>query len=531
MTSKRPPFTMLTRRDFLQLLGLTTTTAALTACGAPAAQEDADSTTVPEQIAGEPRRGGTLRVAFASTITKFDPALASIMEEFHSALAIYEGLVRVDQNLAPQPGLATAWEASDDLLTWTFTLREGVTFQHGAPVTAQDVVYTYERILDPDLGSPAQNMLTAVERVEAVDDMTVRFSLNNPIADFLLYTASPRLVIVPHDYNAEQLASEPSGSGPFRLGEQRPGEQTTFIRNETYWDGSRPYLDDLRFVYIAESPTRVEALRSGTVDVIYQLGPEVAPVLEQSNDVRVSEIPGGGHTLIAMDVTAPPFDDLRVRQAFKHCVDREGVLQAVLQGRGMLGNDQPISPADPNWADVAPLANDIERAKELLAEAGYADGLEVTLTTSEVRPGMVPLSVAFQEMAKSAGITITIDQLPAETFWTEGYMQTNLFTGNWPMYESPDIMLSEGYQSGGAWHETGWDNPDLDALIVAARGEADPAERQDLYRQIQETISRDGGVIISTFRPFILAMRPNVQGLQQLPTEVMLFQDVWLAQS
>ncbi|NCC32165.1 MAG: ABC transporter substrate-binding protein [Chloroflexia bacterium] len=370
--------------------------------------------------------------------------------------------------------------------------------------------------------------MNMVDRVEAVDDTTVRFYLNAPTIDFPAYTSLGWFLIVAHDRTAEQLATEPSGTGPFRFSEQRAGEQTTMVRNEAYWNAPRPYLDELRFVYIADAAARIEALRSNIVDVIWQIEPEVVAALEQNADLQVIKTPSGEHNSLVMDVTSAPFDDVRVRQAFKHCVDREGMVQAVLQGYGVAGNDQPVAPNDPAWADIAPLAYDPARAKALLAEAGYPDGLEITLATSDSRPGMVPMAVAFQEMAKPAGITVAIERHPGETYWTEVFMQTNFFTSKWSVFANADMLLHMGYRSDGAWLETGIQDPALDALISEVRSEADPAQRQAMYREIQELISYEGGEIIPYFKSLLSTAHAKVQGVQMLTTSWMYFDETWL---
>lgn len=532
---KKSPFTStrVTRRSFLKLLGGTTAATALSACGtssSPTAQED-EPTADTEQTTSEPRRGGVLRVAFPPSNDSLDPAFLSSFESWNASLAVHETLVHMDNNLALQPLLATAWEPSEDGLTWTFTLREGVTFHDGTPFTADDVAFSFNRILDPDLGSIYARQIHFVERVTAVDEQTVAFTLRSPNLDLPAIITMPTFGIVKHDRSDDDIASEPIGTGPFRLTEYMPDERVHLARHESYWQEGLPYLDEVQHIYLAEEVTRVSSLGDGTVDAIWQLGVESIPVVEAQPDTIMTEVPSGSFQEIFMKVTEPPFDDVRVRQALKHCVDREGMIQGVLQGYGTIGNDQPVSPLNPFWADIPPLEYDVERARELLAEAGHADGLTVTLTTTNSRPGMLESAIVLQEMAKAAGITIELEREPPGTYWAD-WQELPFGVGNIPTVPSTDELLTMmNHSEGLANPSTSWHTPEVNGLIEAARAETDETRRQELYREAQQIISRDGARIIAYYRPLFTARRSQVQNLNLIPTSMFDFREVWLAEA
>ena len=512
-------FRSMDRRDFLKVAGVTTGALFL---GGHGLSRFAKAST-------EIQRGGTLRAAFPGTSGRLDPALVTNNEDYAIAFAVYNGLVWVDHTLTPQPDLAESWTPSDDLITWTFKLKQGIKFHHGTPFTADDVVYTFERILDPDLGSPARSVLGFVDRLEKVDDYTVNFYLKTPSADLPTSLGAVQNRVVPHDRTAEQLAEEPLGTGPFTLAEYIPGDHTTLVRNEHYWEKDLPYLDKVRHVYMPEEATQIAALTAGSIDVMWQLGFENIPIVEKYPDTKVGEAPSGLYQDIVMRVTEEPFTDNRVRLALKYCVDREGMRQVVLRGRGDLGNDQPIPPVNPFYADIPARQRNIEKAKALLTEAGYPNGLDLTLYTSPVRPGLVEYAVAFQEMAKPAGVKVKIERVPADGYWSKYWMKVPLCMSNWNMRPTADEILSTAYHSEAKWNESDFKNPELSRLIVAARGEKDMEKRKELYAQAQKLLSDEGGVVISYFKSVFMAMRKEVQNFHPHPVAWMNFRDTWLS--
>lgn len=520
------------RRRFLQSAGMSAGLLVLAACGGGGDEPAADAPASAPAAAGEPQRGGTLRVAFPGTPGQLDPAQLFTNEDYHIGINIFDALVRMDSSLTAQPELATSWTASEDLLTWDFTLREGVQFHHGTDFNADDVVYTFERILDPATASPLRTVMSYLESVERVDEYTARFNLSSPNADLVAAIGTPQARIVCRDQTFEQLTTEPMGTGPYRLVEFVPGDHSLIERNENYWDEGLPYLDAVRMAYMPEQATQVAALQGGSVDAMWQLSFENIPNIDASPGVRVMDVASGLYQPICMQVDQEPFTDPLVREALKLCADRAGIQQVVVQGLGDIGNDQPVPPINPYYAeDLAPREQNIERARELLAEAGYADGLDLTLYTSASRPGMVELAVAFQEMARPAGVNITIERTPPDVYWSEYWMQVPMYVSNWNFRVSADETLAIAFHSEAAWNETNYQNPELDALIDQARGEPDEETRADLYAQAQRIISEDGGVVVSYFKPVVSAAREVAHNVEPLPTALMFFRESWLEAS
>jgi peptide/nickel transport system substrate-binding protein len=520
--------TVLNRRQLLQWLGAATTGLTLVACAeaAPSAQPE-----VAASPASQPQRGGLLRIAFADTLTQLDPALAVSNAEIAYGFTVFENLTSVDYTDPAYPViplLAESWATSEDGRVWTFQLRAGVKFHHDAPLTAADVVYTMQRILDPALGSAGNSQLQLVEAVTAVDERQVQFTLRSPHVEFPRVLSTFALQIVPQGYTSEQLAATPSGTGPFRVQSHTAGERLVLVRNEAYWEQPLPYLDEVQHLYITDPSAQQTALLGETVDLLAQVSAPTLALLQAGPPLTIIEYPLGFYPLFAMRTDQPPFDDMRVRQALKHAVDRDALRKVVWREHGTAGNDQPVSPASPFWADAPALAYDVAKAKALLAEAGYADGLTVSLAVAEITPGIVDAAVVLQEMAKAAGITITLERTATDSYWAEKYMQTPFFVSFWPGLADPDEILTFGYHSQGFFNESGWSKPELDQAIEAARAESDPANRQALYADIQRVIATEGGVLIPYFSPQFMAMRNTVQAVP--PFVVPLVRGAWLVQ-
>ena len=519
------------RRRFLQLTGGTTLLLALNAC-ASGLQAPPAASPGPASQAGQPQRGGVLRFAPLDTPVSLDPARYSTAADIYLAATVYEGLVATDTSdpsFPIVPRLAESWEVSEDGKVWTFHLRQGVKFHHGTLFTAQDVLYTFARIQDPALAATGYERIRAVEQVEAVDDHTVRFHLNSPVVTFLgtLGDALAALAIVPRDRTSEELAQTPSGTGPFQLNDYTPGERASFQRNEDYWEADLPYLDEVQHLYMSDSTAQIAALTSGTLDAM-SLSSENIAALANNPAVQILQLAPGTQDIFVMRADQAPFQDVRVRQAFKLAVDRPGLRQVVLQGQGELGNDQPIAPGSPFWANLPIPQQDIGKAKELLAAAGYPDGISVQLVVAELWPGITTAAVALQEMVKPAGITIELERVPVDVFWVQYSMQVPFFVSFWFNPLEPDQLLSTVYQSTAVYNESGWQSPELDALIEAGRVESDPTKRKDIYAQAQQLISEQGCVIIPYYRPLLVAASSAVQNLRQ-ELAYSGARDVWLA--
>ena len=259
---------------------------------------------------------------------------------------LYDPLVRVEADFTYAPALAESWETNDDLSSYTFHLRRGVKFHHGKEFKAEDVLFTMNRIRDPEIGVPDAALLDPVVDIVAVDDYTVRFDLNAPNGVFLNAFSIYPMHILPADVDVDRLTLEAFGTGPFILDEWLPGERATMVRNPDYWEEGRPFLDEIVFVGIAEAVTRSEALKSGDVDVVYLLETQSVAGVDAHPDTKVLSVGSAGHFGITMDNSRPPFDNKLVRKAFQAATDRELINQAATLGLGSITYDHPFADSD-----------------------------------------------------------------------------------------------------------------------------------------------------------------------------------------
>ena len=475
------------------------------------------STESPPPTSVEPKRGGTLRVALVKAHTSFDPHIVNDNPDIQLSRHAYDNLILRDpDDLSLIPMLATSWEANDDFTQFTFRLRSGVKFHHGKEFTAEDVVYSFERLLDPDVGSPIAAGLDSVSNVVAVDELTVRFELDHPNSYLPDVLALFHARIIPSDIDPKRLANEEFGTGPFILKEQVVGERFVMVRNPDYWWEGYPCLDQVIFFYIPTPETRAEALKSGAVDVIFDLNASNVPALEAHPETRVSESASASYLTLAMDMRVEPFDDILVRKALQAATNREAILQAAQLGKGGIAFDHPIPPSDEHFwegsQDAVP-PYDVERAKALLAEAGYPDGLDLTLYTSTSAGTVVEMAVAFKESAAPAGIRVKIQREPEDEFWSDVWM-VKPFNTVWWEGRTPDEAFSVVYKSDAIWNESRYSNPRVDELIVNARSQADLADRRESYGEIQRILIDEVPRIIPVFRPIFQGLRHNVRGCE-----------------
>ena len=506
------------RVNVLIVAGLALTLLTFAACSSDDAADDG----------GSGKYGGTLKAAHISDTSTLDPAMTLSLSDQVSNQTMYDNLVLRQPDLSLRPMLAVSWEANAELTSYTFKLREGVKFHHGKEFKAEDVVYTFKRLLDPEVGSPGASALGMVGDIVAVDDHTVRFDLTAPNATLPDTMSIYQAKIVPSDIDGSRLATEEFGTGPFMMDEFLPGERLVLKKNPDYWMEGRPYLDEVIVFYMGEEDARVEALKSGQIDAVLIAELTSVDLLAAEPGLKVSEAASSAYLNLAMDVRAAPFDDILVRKAVQAATDRDAILQAAMFGRGTIAHDHPIPPNSPVFAPQhASPAYDIEVAKSLLEEAGYPDGIDLTLYTSTAGEGMVEMAVAMKERAAPAGIRIEIVQTTPDAYWAEVWMVVPFSTVTWGG-RPPDEAISVVYKSDAVWNESFYVNPELDSLLAQAQSQVDLADRKATYAQIQRILIEDVPRIVVGFRPIFMAMHEDVMGLEAHPQWWPLLHETWL---
>lgn len=443
-----------------------------------------------------------------------DPADLISSDDSVHVYSVYNRLVDIDDSFDVVPELAKAWSVSEDGRTWTFELEQGVKFHDGSDFDAGDVVYTFRRLLDPEVGSGAAPILSFLkpEGIQAVDAHTVQFSTDDPIADMPTLLSLKFNLIVSEGAQTADLKLNGMGTGPFMQEEFVPGGPVRVLRrNPNYWREGLPRAECLRVTVITEPVSQLASLKSGEADLLTSAAPEILSALRGDETFTLLETGAATSLTFSMQTDKAPFDDNRVREALKASVDRQEIVDTALLGLGEPGNDNPVPPAWPAAYTAEIKGQDIERARALLAEAGHGDGLTLDLYTSDVLPGMKLAGQVFQQQAAAAGITINLVNAPADSYWDEIWLKRPFFSSGWSQ-RAPAVGLSIAYAKGADWNETNWHRDDFQALLDAASRELDADKRADLYRQAQELLSTEGGVIIPAFMHQVAAMRANCSG-------------------
>ncbi|HEY3128134.1 MAG TPA: ABC transporter substrate-binding protein [Acidobacteriota bacterium] len=346
-----------------------------------------------------------------------DPATSGGTFDLVAGGMIFDNLLKTDGQFTLHPALAESWEVARDASEWIFRIRKDVEFHDGSSLTAGDVVYTLKRILNPATGSPSQQALASsldFSGVERLDKYTVRLRLKTPNAFLGQLLANYNLRVVKEGATGNDLNTHAIGTGPFKCIEYSSGNQFFCIQNPNYWQSGLPLLDGARIISIADPAAKLQAVLSGDADIVDEIQPSQIPQVLRHSSVRLLVGRNFGFQVLAFRQTISPFDDVRVLQALKMAIDRDRMVNVILQGYGSRGADVPVAPDDVLYpSGFNPLPCDPGGAKRLLLAAGYRDGLNFVLYTTE-NLFMRPAAIVFADQARRANIHVTLKHVPAQ---------------------------------------------------------------------------------------------------------------------
>lgn len=466
-------------------------TEAPTAVGAEATEpEEMPSPTTEEEV-----EAAVLQVAM-QPIVQTDPAFISSDSEVLVANHVYDYLVDIDPDSNIVPRLATEWSVSDDGLTYTFSLAEGVTFHDGSPLTAEDVVWTYDRLRDPELELATAELYQNIQNVEAIDEGTVEFTLEAPNPFFLFDLSDNHALIL--KAGTEGAEASFNGTGPFMVENYSPEDRIEMVANPDYFVEGQPQLDRLVIIFFNDETASVDALRGGQVDLILRMSTALFNSLQEETDIVTVDIPTNGFDLVRLRADRPPGDDPRVIEALKLATDREAIFQLVQQGYGAVGRDSPIGPLyDTYYTEEFPIPErDPQAARDLLAEAGYEDGLDFELHVPDTG-GRPDMAVVIKEQWAEAGINVDVIVEPESVYYGENqWLEVDLGITGWGSRPYPQFYLDVMLKCDAQWNEAHWCDEELDELITRAGTTLDEQERIDAYHEIQRILIERGPVII-----------------------------------
>ena len=448
------------------------------------------------QAAEAPKRGGWMKVATDSTAVGLDPHIAIAFASSTYFEHCYESLLRYTKDMELEPALATSYEQPDHL-TYIFHIRKGVKFHDGSELTAEDVKFTFDRILDPETKSPRKPFFTSISKIETPDKYTVKFTMSQPYPPFLnvLATWYGSIVSKAAVEKHGSMQSVTIGTGPFILKKYEHGIKGVFERFADYWDQPKPYIDGFDFIVIKDETSRLGALRKGTVDVGWIKNAQLAGLLEKRKNLKIMSGPAVRQQRFWFKADRPPFNNVKVRQAMASAINRQDIIDTVMFGRGVLTASIPTAtvPYGLSQEEMAKLPfykQDFELSKKLLKEAGYPDGFEFTLVTSPHSPDYIPCAEVMQRQLAKAGIKMNIVQkdwgITLKT-WRAGDFISMIFAGIW--YPDPEGYVMNYYHSQASANYFGYKDEKLDSLFDAQHVEPNQDKRVKIWHQIQQHVA------------------------------------------
>lgn len=510
------------RRDVLGLLGL---------AGAAGAFGSGLFAGLGGAFAAEtPKKGGRIRAAgySSSNADTLDPAKQSLSTDYVRCSMFYNGLTTLDERMAPQ--LALAESISHDKATvWTITLRKGVQFHDGKTLTADDVVYSLNRHKDPAVGSKAKALATQMEEIKATGPLEVTIRLSGPNADLPVILGTHHFFIIKDGTTDFSTAV---GTGPFKCKEFQPGVRSISVRNENYWKGVGPWLDEVEFFGISDNGARVNALLSGDVDFIGSIDPRSTRQVMDAKGFNVLETKSGNYTDLVMRMDGAPGNNPDFVLGMKYLFDREQMKKSIFRGFAEVANDHPLAPSNRYYsADIPQRPYDPEKAKFHLKKAGALDS-PVQIVASVAAANSVEMAVVMQQAAQKIGMKIDIKQVPGDGYWSNYWMKAPVGFGNINPRPTADILFSLFFKSDAPWNESAWKNEKFDQLLAAARAEAEESKRKAMYHDMQTMIHESSGIGIPVFINNLDAHVSRLKGLRPMPNGGMMgygfAEHVWL---
>lgn len=503
----------------------------LAACGGGSSNSASSSAgTASVAAAGSPVRGGTLNFgaqggASSDTLEANNPLTNT---DFARLSQMYDALMRMDSQGRPQLAMAESITPNKNATEWTVKLRPGIKTHDGGTFRSSDILFTFKRILKAKYPGTFALGPIDVAQSRTPDALTAVIKFSRPYS-ILLEALSLHwfLYMVPAGYDPKA----PIGTGPFKLKSFSPGQQSTMVRFDEYWDAPKPYLDSVVTTNINDETAQVNALQSGQVQAIDYLTAASIPSIQQAGNAKLVLSNSGGMDPYTMRVDTPPYNDVRVRTAFKLILDRTQLLDSVFAGHGTVGNDI-FSPYDPLYdASAFPQREqDIEQAKALLKAAGHSD-LAAQLITLPEAPGMVQAAQVFATQSSAAGVHTSIVNQTATQYFAQSYLKVPFSQDYW-QYLPYLITANQCTITGAPFNETHQADPAYDKLYVQASSTLDPALQKEIAHEMQKYDYEQGGLIVPFFFPVIDAVSSNLHGVNPAVTgqalDTFSFQNFWL---
>ena len=474
------------------------------------------------------QEAGTIRVGLDVDAGTGDPRLARDTSAFRLGELVFDGLVQLDTELVPQPALAERWE-NPDPTTWVFHLRQGASFHDGEAVTAEDVVYTYQSILEESFGAPNRALYVPITSVTARDPQTVEFKLSEAYAPFLNYM---EMGIVPQhvaEDPSSDFANNPVGAGPFKFVRWQKNNRIELAAFAEYWQGP-PKLAGVTLMIVPDNTVRATALETGDLDLIHSpLSPQDVERLKTTEGVEVSEQTALGYTYLNFNTSDPILSDVNVRRAIAHMVDKAVISEEIYQGMDKPG-ESPLVPNTWWYSEVTDHPFDPATAADLLTQAGWQDSdgdgildkagqkLSLVLKTHSEDPNRIQAVEYLQNVLTENGIEVSVETAEFPTFFEAVRNQDyQIALIGWLRLVDPDYAMYNQFRCDGTNNYGKYCNPRVDELLQQGRATMDPAQRAAIYQEAAQIVVDEVAYDVLLYQGYIVAMRDNVEGFQPHP--------------
>jgi peptide/nickel transport system substrate-binding protein len=466
--------------------------------------------------AATPKKGGKfiMGLGYGSTTDSLIPGANENGFVACLSYAYQNQLTEIDNNGQTIPELAESYEASADAKTWIFKLRQGVEFHNGKTMTADDVIASMNHHRGEESTSAGKSLLKPVNSITKNSEYEVEFKLEAGNADFPSIVSSGQFPIVPAKDGVLDWQSY-IGTGGYTLENFEPGVSATLKRNPNYFKEGRAHFDEIEMLVLLDTTARQSAIMNGTVHAISRVDPKTVHLMSRAPNLNIVEATGTLHYDFPMRVDTAPFDNYDLRMAIKLSADREQLVNKVLLGHGEIGNDHPISTANPyHNGDMPQRAYDPDKAAFHLKKAGM-EGATIDLSTSDAAfAGAVDAAILLKDSASKIGLNINVVREPGDGYWSNVWNKKAWSAAYWSGRPTEDWMFSAAYMAGGEWNDTAWHTGEkadrFNKLVIQARAELDTNKRRELYYECQEIVSDDGGALIPMFANYIMALDKKV---------------------
>lgn len=488
-----------------------------------------------------PADARSINFATGAPVLSLDPGVSAGTQAQTVRIQIMEPLVQMNAETGKiEPLLAESWDLADDRKTWTFKLRPGVKFHDGTPLTSADVVASLSRIIDPKSGLGRAADLRAISAITPIDDLTVKLTTAAPFGALLQVLALDSASILSAaslKENGAQIAWKPVGTGPYKYVSHQAEQSVTLARNDAYW-GGKPAAEGIQFITVPEAATRLSMLETGEADIVTDVPGSEIERLQATPDIALLKKSNTRVGHIGINVSKPPFNDARVRQALNYAVDKEAIVEGVLRGLGIPA-DTIIAPPVFGYAPQKLYAYDPKKAKALLAEAGFPNGFKVTIWTPQGRYYMDRETViAVQAQLKEIGIDASVEIVDWSTYLAalrkpQAENKSELYMLGWETGTADiQIILDTVFDSArmppNGWNTMFYKNADVDALRAEIGREVSPDKRLKLAGDAQALILKDAPWVPLYSYIQVTGYRKDISGIEYLPTDVYRLKNIKL---